>query len=53
MVDKHIYEGDDGEGKGEEVFTLLMYTSCQRHPGRFLRKKALKNAGCAQSTTNV
>ena len=34
-------QGDDGEGKGEEIFTLLMYTSCQRHPDNFSGKPLL------------
>lgn len=28
----HIYEGDDGEGKGKSVITLYVYTSFGRHP---------------------
>ena len=31
VVDKHIYEGSDGEGQGEEVYTLFNYTSFGRY----------------------
>ena len=29
---KHIYNGDDGDGAGEEVYTLYNYTSFGRAP---------------------